>query len=400
MNATSGNKLTAPKGRRKLTTMNIGYLVVIAGIVGIIILLIASGISRGNAAGSEIVNGSPKVSGGSNPDDLGNPLPSPSPAALTTTSPIALNRPSPEPTRPPQTSSGNGGGGADDSAASEAREARRRKLEQERQQLEQLREREESSMRSLGDVPLPDVSQVAVNGQGADKTTADGTMSAGEREYAPPNGPILALDTRIPVRLTSSVDSTFGGQYPVTVRATKDQPDGVRDETGRVLLIPVGSTCYVSSTAGGVDGQQRLYGAAAMCKLPNRERLTLDNFPAIDIDGATGLKARVDDHGAGRRNRSSALLGVPGMLGGFIPGAGIASSAAESAASVAQSSQVGRAYPGPTLFVDATPDKPRDFYLSVTRDTSVRPYADTLTSPAPQPSSTPASYNPLTGDPQ
>jgi type IV secretory pathway VirB10-like protein len=398
MNATSGNKLTAPKGRRKLTTMNIGYLVVIAGIVGIIILLIASGISRGNAAGNEIVNGGARITGGSNPDDLGNPLPSPSPAALTTAAPIALNHhPSAEPSRPPQT--GSGGGGADDSAASEAREARRRKLEQERQQLEQLREREESSMRSLGDVPLPDVSQVAMNGQGAEKTTADGTMSADEREYAPPSGPILALLTLIPVRLTWSVNSTFGGQYPVTVRATKDQPDGVRDETGRVLLIPVGSTCYVSSTAGGVDGQQRLYGAASMCKLPNRERLTLDNFPAIDIDGATGLKARVDDHGAGRRNRSSALLGVPGMLGGFIPGAGIASSAAESAASVAQSSQVGRAYPGPTLFVDATPDKPRDFYLSVTRDTSVRPYADTLASPAPQPS-TPTSYNPLTGAPQ
>src|SRR5450755_1546443 len=134
MNATSGNKLTAPKGRRKLTTMNIGYLVVIAGIVGIIILLIASGISRGNASGTEIVNGSPKVSGGSNPDDLGNSLPSPSPGPLYTTSPIALNRPSPEPSRPPQAGSGNGGG-ADDSAASEAREARRRKLEQERQQL-------------------------------------------------------------------------------------------------------------------------------------------------------------------------------------------------------------------------------------------------------------------------
>jgi hypothetical protein len=129
MNATSGNKLTAPKGRRKLTTMNIGYLVVIAGIVGIIILLIASGISRGNAAGTEIVNGSPKVGGGSNPDDLGNPLPSPSPAALTTTAPIALNHPSPEPTRSPQTGGGNSGG-ADDSAASEAREARRRMLEQ------------------------------------------------------------------------------------------------------------------------------------------------------------------------------------------------------------------------------------------------------------------------------
>ena len=52
MNATSGNKLTAPKGRRKLTTMNIGYLVVIAGIVGIIILLIASGISAAMRRGA------------------------------------------------------------------------------------------------------------------------------------------------------------------------------------------------------------------------------------------------------------------------------------------------------------------------------------------------------------
>lgn len=146
----------------------------------------------------------------------------------------------------------------------------------------------------------------------------------------------------------------------------------VRDETQRSVVIPRDTRCYAKASEGGVDGQARLYIAADLCKLPNRERLVLDNFPAIDTDGATGIKARVDDHGAGRRGRNSGLMNVPGMLvGTVIPQVG---GMVGAAGSVAQASQVGRAVPGPTLFLDASPQHPRAFSILVTRDTSVRAY--------------------------
>jgi hypothetical protein len=143
--------------------------------------------------------------------------------------------------------------------------------------------------------------------------------------------------------------------------------DNVRDETGAVVLIPRGSHCYGKIAQGGVDGQQRIYLASNLCKLPNRLRIALADFPAIDTDGATGLKARVDDHGAGKRNRGNAFMGVPNMVvGTVVPGIG--GSVASTAISAAQQSSAGRAIPGPTLYVDASPQKPRAAYILVTHD--------------------------------
>jgi hypothetical protein len=136
------------------------------------------------------------------------------------------------------------------------------------------------------------------------------------------------------------------------------------------VLIPSGSHCYGKTAQGGVDGQERIFLSANLCKLPNRQRIALADFPAIDLDGATGLKARVDDHGASRRNRGSAFMGVPNMLvGSLVPGIG--GSMASSAVAAAGQASAGRAIPGPTLYVDASSQHPKAFALLVTTDTPI-----------------------------
>jgi type IV secretory pathway VirB10-like protein len=384
MNTVSANQLTAAKPRSRLTTMNIGLIIGIIGIAGLIELLLIQGVSSGNASNSNVVTGAPPITGGSHPDDI-NTGPSPA-AALPTAAPIVAATTNPEPL-PTQTAAqqappaqASGGGGGDDGAA----EARRQALEHRRQLLEQIRKEKEDAAASGGAVAMPQ-SQFN-NGTGAGAAggniayagtmNANGTVQPGE--YAPPAGPVLPVNDKLPVAFFQNIDSTFGGQFGVQVNAD------IKDETNSQVILPNGSWCFAQTTAGGVDGQDRIYATVNMCKLPNRMRLALDNFPLIDVDGATGLKAHVDDHGAGRRNRSSALINVPGMLGGIVPGAGIVTGVASGAAATAQAAQVGRAYPGPTLTIEASSQKPRYAYIYVPRDTVVRAYADTFATPAPQ----------------
>jgi type IV secretory pathway VirB10-like protein len=254
---------------------------------------------------------------------------------------------------PQRAYSGSGG----DQGDSAAREAQRRRIEREEQEQEARQQRIADSAKSMGAIAIADPSQDA-----APQSDATGAP----QEYAAaPSGPVLARDTKIPVVLSDrSIDSTFGSQYAVPVTAD------VLDERGQRVLIPRGSTCFITTTQGGVDGQARIYVEADECKLPGFQRLALDKFPVVDADGATGLKARVDDHGAGRRNRGNAFMSVPSMVAGtVIPGIGGA--AASTAISASQSASAGRAIPGPTLYVDASPEHPRAFSILVTRDVAM-----------------------------
>jgi type IV secretory pathway VirB10-like protein len=243
----------------------------------------------------------------------------------------------------------SGGGDQGDSAA---REAQRRRIQREEQEEEARQQRIADSAKSMGAIAIADPLQDA-----APQVDATGAPT----EYAAPSGPVLARDTKIPVLFDQTIDSTFGSQYAVPVTAD------VLDERGQHVLIPRGSTCFITTTQGGVDGQARIYAESDMCKLPGFQRLALDKFPVVDADGATGLKARVDDHGAGRRNRGNAFLTIPSMVAGtVIPGIGGA--AASTAISASQSASSGRAIPGPTLYVDASPQRPRAFSILVKRD--------------------------------
>jgi type IV secretory pathway VirB10-like protein len=235
------------------------------------------------------------------------------------------------------------GGGNDGNAA--ARNAQRQRTQRMEEEESAQRQRLADSMRSMGGIALADTSQ----------------SESAPFAYRAPRGPVLAIGTRIPIELTQTLDSTFGGQFSVPVT------DDVLDERRDRVLIPRGSTCYGTTTQGGVDGQARIYGEVDLCKLPDLTRISLDKFPLQDVDGATGLKARVDDHGAGKRNRGSAFSFMPSMLAGtLVPGIG--GTVASSAASTVQLSSVGRAIPGPTLYVDASPQKPRAASILITKD--------------------------------
>jgi type IV secretory pathway VirB10-like protein len=377
----SSNALLQPNIRRRVSTLNFGMVLIIVGFVGAIVLVIIYGISRMNAAPSDsMVNGGPVTAGPSSPQDLGMTGPS----AATTAGfqpdtpvqqparqyePVAAT-PAPAQPRTQPAASGGAASSSADSAAAEAssqrREAQRRAADAARERAEQQQERMDSAMRSLGGVAIADPHDNASTQDNSANLASAASTATAQRQYAAPSGTILALDTSIPVALTRSIDSTFAGAVPLDVTAN------VFDETGRVVIIPQGSRCFATSSAGGVDGQDRIYVSVKLCKLPDRSRLVLDDSPVIDSDGATGVKARVDDHGAGRRNRGSAFGGLPTMLAGtVIPGGGVGTSVAMAGASAAQASSAGRAIPGPTLYVDATPQKPRLLSILVTQDTPI-----------------------------
>jgi len=239
----------------------------------------------------------------------------------------------------------SGGGNNGNSAGRDAQGRHAQRMEEEESSQ---RQRLADSMHSMGGIAL------------AETSPSDSTPFT-PLTYRAPHGPVLPIGTRIPIELTQTLDSTFGGQFSVPVT------DDVLDERRDRVLIPRGSTCYGTTTQGGVDGQARIYGEVDLCKLPDLTRVSLDKFPLQDMDGATGLKARVDDHGAGRRNRGSAFSSVPSMLTGtLVPGIG--GMVASSAASTVQFSSVGRAIPGPTLYVDASPQKPRAASILITKD--------------------------------
>jgi type IV secretory pathway VirB10-like protein len=375
----SPNALLQPNIRRRVSTLNFGMVLIIVGFVGAIVLVIIYGISRMNAAPTDtMVNGGPVTQGAASPQDLG--MTGPSTATTSAFQPDTAVQPARQyapveataaPVQPrtqPAASRGAASSSADSAAAeasSERREAQRRAADAEREQAAQQQERMNSAMRSLGGVAIAEQPDSTKQDNSANPAAPTSNVTT-QRQYAAPSGTILALDTSIPVSLTRSIDSTFAGAVPLDVTAN------VFDETGRVVIIPQGSRCFATSSAGGVDGQDRVYVSVKLCKLPDRSRLVLDDSPVIDSDGATGVKARVDDHGAGRRNRGSAFGGLPAMLAGtVIPGGGVGTSVAMAGASAAQTSSAGRAIPGPTLYVDATPQKPRLLSILVTQDTPI-----------------------------
>lgn len=277
---------------------------------------------------------------GPDPSALHSPVAFAPPRVFQSTAP-----PAPAVTAAPQRVSGDDG--------SEAREEARRRADEARRAEEARQQRLADAMRSMGGIALADPTE--------DDAQVQPAASASPPEYGAPSGPVLPIGAQIPISVTQSLDSTFGGRFSVSVMAD------VKDERGDRVLIPRGSTCFGTTTQGGVDGQARIYGAVDLCKLPDLTRVSLDKFPLEDVDGATGLKARVDDHGAGRRNRGNAFSAVPSMVAGtLIPGVG--GMVASSAAVAAQSSEAGRAIPGPTLYVDASQQRPRAAFILVTHD--------------------------------
>jgi type IV secretory pathway VirB10-like protein len=355
--------LSRKTSRKKLKSANLGWLAIICGGLGLLAVVVIVGIAQMNAKPEASMTGMPsshQTTQRAPEEQTEAPLfASLGPTGTATAQPVVTRAPAvPAASRSVAYSSGGSGGSYQEQGDPGARQARRQAIEQQQQEERERQQRLDEASGSMGAVAIAKVDDVAA--PPGNYVDAAATSS----EYAAPSGPILALDAKIPVTIEQSLDSTFSGSFDATVTAD------VRDETGAVVLIPSGSHCYGKTAQGGVDGQERLYLAANLCKLPNRQRIALADFPAVDVDGATGLKARVDDHGASRRNRGNAFMGVPNMLvGSLVPGIG--GSMASSAVATAGQASAGRAIPGPTLYVDASPEHPKAFALLVTTDTPI-----------------------------
>jgi type IV secretory pathway VirB10-like protein len=347
--ATARDLIIQRKPRRSFNVVTL--LVMLASVLalaGLAVMLLM----RMNAPKTYSASGAPNGAASSmRPTDVAGPElgAHPAPQAAATSPAVIQSTPRPAVSAAP--AAGRSYSGGDGSAA---RDAARDRAERMRREEEARQQRLADAMRSMGGVAIADTSQ---------DVPAQSPAESSPGESGAPSGPVLGIGTQIPVSLAQRLDSTFGGQFSVQV--TSD----VFDERRQHVIIPARSTCYGTTTQGGVDGQARIYGAVDLCKAPDLTRIALDKFPLQDTDGATGIKARVDDHGAGRRNRTNSFSMVPSMLAGtLVPGVG--GMVAGTAASAVASSDAGRAIPGPTLWVDASPDKPRAFSILVTHDTA------------------------------
>jgi hypothetical protein len=353
------SSLIIPKQQQRGAFVNGWPFIALIVALAVLGLAVYAGISRFNQPkfGSDVTAGPNGTSTAAhvNYDDAPRvPYVRPTAAAIDE-SPVQVVRSSPAPvmTTAPMTQQRSAGGGAS-SGDSDAREEQRRRYQEAQREAEERHQRIVDASMSLSSVTMPK----------DDPSAANPAAEASPAEYAAPSGMVLGIGTRIPVLLSQSLDSTFGGGFSVPVT------DDVWDERRARVLIPRGSTCFAKTTQGGVDGQARIYASLNVCKLPNLERIAFDDLPAVDVDGATGLRARVDDHGAGKRGRGNAWMGVPGMLAGtVIPGVG--SGIATTAISASQQASSGRAIPGPTLYVDASPQHPRAFAFLVSKDVQI-----------------------------
>ncbi|MEO0419477.1 MAG: TrbI/VirB10 family protein [Pseudomonadota bacterium] len=95
----------------------------------------------------------------------------------------------------------------------------------------------------------------------------------------------------------------------VTAQVTNHVYDSV---TGRVLLIPQGSRLIGSYDSVVAFGQDRALIVWQRLMLPDGSSIRLENLPATDAAGRTGLKDRVDNHGwqLAKGISLSTLLGV------------------------------------------------------------------------------------------
>jgi hypothetical protein len=355
------NSLIIPKQQQRGAFVNGWPFIALIIALVVLGLGIYAGISHFNQPklGSDVTagpNGTSTASHANYDDSPRVPYVRPTAAAIDeSTVQVVRTTPAPVMTTAPMTQQRSaGGGGSASGGDSDAREAQRRRYQEAQRQAEERHQRLVDASMSLSGVTMPKDDPSAANPAG----------EASPMEYAAPSGPVLGIGTKIPVLLTQSLDSTFSGQVAVPVT------DDVKDERGARVLIPRGSTCFAKTTQGGVDGQARIYASLTLCKLPNLERIAFDDLPAVDADGATGLKARVDDHGAGKRGRGNAWMGVPGMLAGAVV-PGIGGGIASTAISASQQASSGRAIAGPTLYVDASPQHPRPFSFVVSKDVQI-----------------------------
>jgi type IV secretory pathway VirB10-like protein len=109
---------------------------------------------------------------------------------------------------------------------------------------------------------------------------------------ASPSPWILSAGSIIPASLITGLDSDLPGTVVAQVT------ENVRDSaTGRTTLIPQGARLIGSYDSAVAFGQRRALVAWTRIVLPDGSSVDLDNMPAVDSAGYSGLADTVDSHG-------------------------------------------------------------------------------------------------------
>ncbi len=122
------------------------------------------------------------------------------------------------------------------------------------------------------------------------QASADGTYNDHALETPASPDEVLA-GTVIAASLITGLNSDLPGE--VTAQVTENIYDTV---TGRVLLIPQGSRLIGSYDSVVAFGQSRALLVWQRIVMPDGSSIQIDNLPATDAAGYTGLKDHVDYH--------------------------------------------------------------------------------------------------------
>ncbi|MDE3208547.1 MAG: TrbI/VirB10 family protein, partial [Pseudomonadota bacterium] len=104
-------------------------------------------------------------------------------------------------------------------------------------------------------------------------------------------GYALLEGSYVPAVLVTRVDSDLPG--PIEARVSENVYDSV---TGDVLLIPAGSLLVGSYDNEVYAGQERIMSVFSRLVFPNGTSVALSGLPAVDNEGAAGLKDEVRTH--------------------------------------------------------------------------------------------------------
>ena len=149
----------------------------------------------------------------------------------------------------------------------------------------------------------------------APKVTRDAPPAAGRKSppqtrhqlaaiESPPGPFVLRQGTLIPAQLLTEINSDLPGQ--VLAQITTDVRDSL---TFRTLLLPRGTKLVGAYSSGLGAGQNRLAVAWSRMLLPDGGSIDLDQLPAVDAQGRSGLRDRVNHH-TGRLFGNALLLSL------------------------------------------------------------------------------------------
>ena len=142
----------------------------------------------------------------------------------------------------------------------------------------------------------------------APKTSSISNQIYNSGELESPRSPYQVMaGTLIPATLVTGLNSDLPGQ--VIGQVTENIYDTV---TGRHLLIPQGAKLIGSYESRNSFGDTRAFVTWSRLIFPNGNSIVLDDLGAVDGQGQTGLRDKVDAH-TGKVIKASVLSSILGI---------------------------------------------------------------------------------------